>query len=361
MKKIRNVAEVVRIAHLTGVPVLVWGPPGVGKTAAIEAAARDMGLHCETLVAGWRDPSDVLGYMVPDLSAGTLSVSPTGWAQRLVEAGDSSVLFVDELTTAPAAVQAALLRVVHERVVADMRLPAGCAIVAAANPTDLAAGGEDLTAPLATRFHHVEYEPDALSWAEGFVTYWGAPPRLRLPEDLWQPWRLRIAAFIRRRPELLIKVPETDEERGRPWPNPRTWDHVSRVLAAAGAVDPEVVAGSVGNGPALELAEYLASLDLPDPEAVLADPAALVWLPDRSDWAFAVLSAIVARAVADLTAERWSAAWAVIGSACGAGYTDVACATAAALARARRPGLPALPRDLLARIAPVMRAAGMLA
>ena len=65
-----------------------------------------------------------------------------GW--RLAEAG-RGLLFLDELSTAPPAVQAALLRVVLERVVGDLTLPDEVAVVAAANPPDQAADGWDLS------------------------------------------------------------------------------------------------------------------------------------------------------------------------------------------------------------------------
>src|SRR5207248_8810483 len=47
---------------------------------------------------------------------------------------ERGLLFLDELTTAPPAVQAAMLRVVLERVVGDVTLPPAVRVVAAANP-----------------------------------------------------------------------------------------------------------------------------------------------------------------------------------------------------------------------------------
>jgi MoxR-like ATPase len=70
----------------------------------------------------------------------------TSWARRLTDAGHG-LLFLDELTTAPPAVQAAMLRVVLERAVGDVELPASVRIVAAANPAEQAADGWELTAP----------------------------------------------------------------------------------------------------------------------------------------------------------------------------------------------------------------------
>ena len=63
--------------------------------------------------------------------------------------------------------QAALLRVVLERVVGDLELPADVAVVAAANPPEQAADGWDLSAPLANRFCHLEWIADAPGFAQG--------------------------------------------------------------------------------------------------------------------------------------------------------------------------------------------------
>ncbi len=65
-------------------------------------------------------------------------MAPPDWAVRLVRAG-RGLLFLDELSTAPPAVQAALLRLVLERRVGALTLPPGVRIVAAANPRASAA------------------------------------------------------------------------------------------------------------------------------------------------------------------------------------------------------------------------------
>lgn len=67
-------------------------------------------------------------------------------AKRLHEAG-AGYLFLDELSTAPPAVQAAMLGVALERRVGDLVLPRAVQVVAAANPPERAADGWDLSPP----------------------------------------------------------------------------------------------------------------------------------------------------------------------------------------------------------------------
>jgi len=40
-----------------GVPVLLWGAPGVGKTATIKGIASALGLPCEPVIASVREPA----------------------------------------------------------------------------------------------------------------------------------------------------------------------------------------------------------------------------------------------------------------------------------------------------------------
>ncbi len=112
--------EALGVAVAARVPVLLWGAPGTGKTSAIRAMAGAMGLPCETVIASIREPSDFAG--LPIVVGGEVRFAPPAWARRLAEAG-RGLLFLDELSTAPPAVQAALLRVVLERAVGDLTLP----------------------------------------------------------------------------------------------------------------------------------------------------------------------------------------------------------------------------------------------
>lgn len=134
--------------------------------------------------------------------------------------------------------------------------------------------------------------------------------------------RAVVAAFLTARPTLTL-VPSDAAGAGRGWPSPRSWDMAARLLAAAEAVRPRpasdgvcaaLVEGAVGQGPGTEFLVWVVEADLPDPEAVLADPASFV-LPERPDRALAALGAITAAVLARPSVERWLAGWAVLGVA----------------------------------------------
>ena len=356
--------EALGVAVAARVPVLLWGAPGTGKTSSIRAMADAMALPCETVIASIREPSDFAG--LPIVVGTEVRFAPPAWARRLADAGHG-LLFLDELSTAPPAVQAALLRVVLERAVGDLTLPDEVAVVAAANPPELVGESScwDLSAPLANRLCHLAWQADPRSVADGLAGGWPAPVVPVLP-DGWQAEEILsrglVAAFLRVRPGLACAPPSDAAAAGRGWPSPRTWEMAARLMAAAGAsgtgdeARSALIRGAVGDGAGVEFLSWLVEMDLPDPERVLADPASFR-LPERGDRAYAALAAIAAAVAADPTPERWTAGWQVLGLAADVA-PDVAAVAARVLARCRPDGV-ALPEQIRL-FAPVLRDAGLL-
>ncbi|MDP8970932.1 MAG: AAA family ATPase, partial [Actinomycetota bacterium] len=173
--------------------------------------------------------------------------------------------------------------------------------------------------------------------------------------------RAGVAAFLEVRPGLVSELPRgTAGSRG--WPSPRSWEMVATLLAACEACRASedaramLITGAVGEGASLEFLSWLEHLDLPDPGLVLANPSAFE-LPDRSDRAYAVLTAVAAVAVARGDADGWAAAWEVVAIAAAAA-PDVATLVARTLAT-HRPAGAQIPTTLV-HLQPVLRAAGLL-
>jgi hypothetical protein len=362
-----SVRAALAVAIAARVPVLLWGGAGLGKSSAVREMADSAGLVCETVIASIREPSDFAGLPIVASDGRTVHLAPPSWAERLAEAG-SGVLFLDEISTAPPAVQAALLRVVLERTVGDLSLPGEVSVVAAANPPDQATNGWDISPPLANRFCHLDWDLRADEWADGLVAGFAQPKVTTLPyDDLageLATARASMSGFITTRPHLLYAYPTDEAAAGRAWPSPRSWDMAARLLAAAtvsGASDKVaslLVAGAVGPGVATEFLAWREDLDLPDPEAVLRDPASFR-LPERGDRAYAALAAIVAAVLSDNTPARWEAAWQAIALAAAKSQPDIAVAAVRSLV-AHRPDGAVPPAAVLTAMTPVLRTAGLL-
>ncbi|SDW41116.1 MoxR-like ATPase [Amycolatopsis xylanica] len=338
--------EALTLAVSADLPVLLWGEPGIGKTAALNQLAEAVELPLTTVIASVHEPSDFAGLPVvgDDPAVQGVPMAPPDWAVRLVRAG-RGLLFLDELSTAPPAVQAALLRVVLERRVGALRLPPGVRIVAAANPRSSAADGWELSPPLANRFVHLHWTYDHDVVVRGLGGTWPKAelPRLnraRLPEAVTFA-RRAVCGLLAARPGLVHQLPKSEARRGGAWPSPRSWEMTLRLVAFATAADASrdvlsmLVRGTVGDGPGLELLASMDRMDLPDPETLLADPASAV-LPERGDLRQTVLDGVVEAVRKRPDQDRWNAAWSLLVLALDTGAPDLVVVPAATLAALRR-------------------------
>lgn len=350
-------------AGRVNVPVLLWGAPGIGKSSLVNSMARAEGLHLETVITSVREPSDLAG--LPVVSDGGVRLAPPAWAVNL-NADEGGLLFLDELSSAPPAVQAAALRVTLDRVVGDLALPRSVRVIAAANPPEYAADGWDLPAPAANRFLHIDHAPTHEAWIDGMLSDFPLPAPGRVfeagPARQAQA-RAEVATFIRLRPELLHAMPDDPARAGRAWASNRTWTMGADVLSILDPDDTDAVmlalGGLVGDGPASEFITWRDENDLPHPADVVDDPESVPWDGLDPARAWAVLSAVVAHCTATATKTAWNAAWKVLATAADHGKGDVAAASARPLLLARPAG--ATPPATVRKFATVLADAGLAA
>src|SRR5258708_11689523 len=212
------VTEALALAISAGVPVVLWGSPGTGKTSVGRALAEDLDWPLEVVIGSIREPADFAG--MPIVVNGGVRMAPPAWAIRLAESG-VGLLFLDELTTSPPAVQAAMLRVVLERVVGDLALPPGVRVVAAANPPEEAAEGWDLAPALANRLVHLDWPVNARAVANGLAVGFPAPALLPSEEPSLTHQvtaRAAVAAFLHVLSTLVLHLPKFASLARRRWP-----------------------------------------------------------------------------------------------------------------------------------------------
>lgn len=367
-----------------GLPILFEGDPGTGKTSMVEGEGHALGLQVTTLIASLREPSDFLGLPIPVDGRTTYAIPD--WAY-LLSKSKGGVCFIDEITTAAPAVQAALLRVILDGAVGEFTLPPTVRFAAACNPANMAAGGYDLAPPLANRFGHFKWEsPDAEEWGRWLMSAGGAgeeevevlnaeKEQKRVLDNWDGPFaraRGLVSAFLRSKPDLLLKMPKAaSPELSKAWPSPRTWEFATRAMAGAevhglGVGDSEeIVAAFVGVGAAAELATYKAKADLPNPEDVLDGKIKFTHDPRRLDRTVAVLNsctALVTSPKADKRDARASKLWSIMGEML-AESADLVVPAGTALVRAKlsvgNPALQAAARTVLVKLQPILEQAGV--
>jgi len=258
------------------VPVMLWGPPGVGKSSLVAALARDRGVPLVDLRLAQMEPTDLRG--IPFRSGEAVEWAVPSLLPRAERDGGAGILFLDEITSALPTVTAAAYQLILDRRLGEYRVPAGWAIFAAGNRLGDRGVMFHMPAPLANRFTHYEVEPDLEDWAAwAFVAGLDA----------------RVIAFLRFRPDQLF-VFDPDRQLFA-YPTPRSWSYASDALAKFGDV-PELLheglAAAVGEPAALALAAWMRHVDqLPAPEEVLAGRC--THIPAPIDLQYALAGALV--------------------------------------------------------------------
>lgn len=314
---VNAIMSTVRATIVTGesVPLMVWGPPGLGKSAAVKAAAEKMAdlfklkgvwefgdaipegdtidqyFGLIDLRASQMDPVDAGGFPVRDPENDTMRRVLGSWFPHTGrhDLPKYGVVFCDELSSAPNGVQASLYQFMQDRRLYDRAMKPGWATVGAGNrQTD---GGVvfKMATPLANRLVHITMESSV-----DVTTEWGLDSG-ELP--------LVMVAFLRFRPELLNTHEEHVKKKldGMAFATERTWHKLAKLEEYLMDKDAwhELASGLVGKGPA---AEYLGYKDIwqkmPNIDAIMLDPKGAP-VPDDPATLYAVATALSSRAKAD--------------------------------------------------------------
>ena len=148
----------IRKAIQTRRPVFLWGPPGIGKSDIVKQIGQDAGRDViDVRLALW-EPTDIKGIPYYDASKGTMVWAPPG--ELPMDPESTAIIFLDELNSAPPAVQAAAYQLILNRKVGTYHLPKGVDIVAAGNREGDRGVTYRMPAPLANRFIHLEAKVD---------------------------------------------------------------------------------------------------------------------------------------------------------------------------------------------------------
>jgi len=183
------------------------GKSGIGKSQCVHQAAALLAEH----IPNWqgvidirlsqKEPTDLCG--LPYVADGKTFYAKPGF---MPEEGTSGIIFFDEITSAPPAVQAASYQYILDRCLGEHRIPDGWMIVCAGNLTSDRGITFQIAAPLLNRMCEVE----VTTVLDDFINY-------ALPAGL----KPEICSFLKDRPDLLHKF----EGKGaiEPFPSPRSW------------------------------------------------------------------------------------------------------------------------------------------
>ena len=224
--------------------VMLWGPPGVGKSQAVRQIATEIRektgkkVHVTDVRLLLFNPIDLRGIPTSNEDK-TLAI----WLKPQIFQMDPSddvvnILFLDEISAAPQSVQAAAYQITLDRVVGEHKLPENCIVIAAGNRMTDKSVVFKMPKALANRLMHIEVEGSFSSWRK-----WAIETGIN---D-------KVIGFLSFRQNYLMGFDATTDDLA--FPTPRAWEMVSNILNNISDNAEEMyplISGVVGTGVAVE-------------------------------------------------------------------------------------------------------------
>ncbi|MFN5833770.1 MAG: AAA family ATPase [Akkermansiaceae bacterium] len=219
--------------------VFLRGPSGIGKSEVVFQTSELLADH----IPDWRGVVDLrLAQMVPTDLRGVPTVveGRTTWARPdFLPSEGAGILFLDEITSAPPAIQAAAYQLTLSP--QDFGIPDTWMVIAAGNRKTDRVVTFNLAAPLQNRMCDIDVSTTLDDFTNHAIKY----------------VRPEILSFLRDRPDLLHKFEPTGDI--KPFPSPRSWFAVSHTLDCDFPVQDRVeqIKGDIGEEAAMVFETHL--------------------------------------------------------------------------------------------------------
>jgi hypothetical protein len=203
-------------------PVLLMGPPGIGKTAAMAQVARECGAGLVSYTMTHHTRQSALGlprlvqrsfggkeYTVTEYTMSEIIAAV--YAQQEATGCKGGILFLDEFNCVSETLQPALLQFLQYKSFGSHKLPEGWMVAAAGNPVRYNRSARELDTVTLDRVKLLEIEPDLAIWRRYALEH-GVHPA--------------ILAYLSLRPEDFYAV----DAAGGDFVTARGWEDLSRML-----------------------------------------------------------------------------------------------------------------------------------
>jgi len=261
---VSQLPEVFGACLYSGIPLMLWGPPGVGKSWAAMIAAmmiqkkerkrlknKKIKIDITTLTVCTKNPVDIGGFPTPGAD-GLMHFLPIA---QLPQSG-SGILVMEELPSALPSVQTACYELILEHRIGDYKLPCRChhpeligddgpgwMISACGNRMQDGAYTFEMPTPLRNRMMHISVTTNA---------------------EIWRKWARendideRVIGYISMDgKDALMDFDPQREEYG--FATPRSWHKVSDLIKVKDHTHPlfkEMCQGLIGQGYSIKFVAY---------------------------------------------------------------------------------------------------------
>lgn len=265
-----------------GVPLLLWGLSGIGKSGIIKNSAKAIGLNIRKIFPATRQPEDFSD--VPVVIDNKLMSACMLAAVNNLNELCGGVLNIDEVSCGTPATQGAMLSMLLDRLVGSTRMHPCIRMILAANPPAYAAGGWALEAPFSNRMAHGFVRKQPKDKLIDYILSEGQPTsteitalELRLIgnwNDAWARAKGLWVGFLSSAVGDAVRCEQPDPSSSQAsycWPSDRTWEMAFRSIATIRALgfDPELepifMRMLVGEAATTIYETWAANSDLPEP------------------------------------------------------------------------------------------------
>lgn len=268
------------------VPMLV-GSPGCGKSQIVYKIAEEYNLKVIDLRLSQCDPTDLAGF--PTILGGKADYVPM---QHFPIEGDPIpkgysgwLLFLDEATSAPPAIQAAAYKLILDRMVGSHHLHKNVAIVCAGNLDTDNAIVQPMSTALQSRLVHLEMVVDVKEWLD-----WAREHGIDH----------RITSYMGYKGNNLFTF--SPDHTDKTYACPRTWEFANRILKQIASDDPiltPLLSGTLSEGVAREFIGFTKIFEsLPKMIEVIESPES-IRVPHEPSILYAMTGAISHHATKD--------------------------------------------------------------
>ncbi len=205
-------------------PVLLIGPPGVGKTQIMEQVAKEcgIGLVAYTITHHTRQSAVGLPFLEKKNFGGreytvteyTMSEIVASVYNKMEETGLSEgILFLDEINCVSETLAPAMLQFLQCKTFGSHKIPAGWMIAAAGNPPEYNKSVREFDVVTLDRIKKIYVEPDYEVWQE-YAAYVNIHPAVQ--------------SYLKLKPQNLCRIETTVD--GKLFATPRGWEDLSGLI-----------------------------------------------------------------------------------------------------------------------------------
>ena len=158
-------------------PILLMGPPGIGKTQVMEQAARECGVALVAYTITHHTRQSAVGLpFIRQRNYGGRDVSVTEYTMSEIIASvyakmeatglKEGILFIDEINCVSETLAPTMLQFLQCKTFGNQAVPAGWVIVAAGNPPEYNKSVRDFDIVTLDRVRRMDIEPDLPVWKD---------------------------------------------------------------------------------------------------------------------------------------------------------------------------------------------------